>query len=131
MDSSWGSFGWLEWTLNSYLVGTLAGATAVALVVSVARGPDRLRRLTLLTFHLGVGVLLLVQAWTAYSEAGYVSGVQGRYLFPGIVGMLAVAGAAWIPGLEGLIRRQGWSFARFVPAVGIAVVALYALARHE
>ncbi len=127
VDSSWGSFGWLEWTLNSYLVGTLAGATAVALVVSVARGPDRLRRLTLLTFHLGVGVLLLVQAWTAYSEAGYVSGVQGRYLFPGIVGMLAVAGAAWIPGLEGLIRRQGWSFARFVPAVGIAVVALYAL----
>lgn len=127
VDSSWGSFGWLEWSLSSYLIGALAGTTAVALVVSLVRGPDRLRRLTLLSFHLGVGVLLLVQAWTAYTEAGYVSGVQGRYLFPGIVGMLAVSGAAWIPGIEGFVHRRNWAFARFTPAAVSATVAAYAL----
>ena len=127
VDSSWGSFGWLEWSLHPYVIGTLAGVTALALVVSVARGPDRLRRLTLLAFHLGVGLLLLVQAWTAYSEAGYVSGVQGRYLFPGIVGMLVVAGAAWIPGLERLARTPGWRILRFLPSAGIAVIATYAI----
>lgn len=127
VDSSWGNLGWLEWTLHPYVIGTLAGATALALVISVARGPDRLRRLNLLTFHLGVGALLLVQAWNAYSEAGYVSGVQGRYLFPGIVGLLAVAGAAWIPGFERLAHADGWGSLRFLPAVGIFVVAVYGI----
>ena len=127
VDSSWGNFGWLEWTLHSYVVGTLAGATALALVISVVRGPDRLRRFNLLTFHLGVGALLLVQAWNAYSEAGYVSGVQGRYLFPGIVGLLAVAGAAWIPGCERLAHTDRGRFIRFLPAAGISAVAMYGI----
>ncbi|MFT0846424.1 DUF2142 domain-containing protein [Actinomycetaceae bacterium L2_0104] len=125
VDSSWGQFGWLEWWLNPVVIGVLATCLALALIVGVARGPDRAKRLNLIVFYLSVGAMLMVQAWSAFQEAGYVSGIQGRYLFPGLVGVLAVAGAAWLPEFERVAAR-GPGLLLGLPGLVAGAVSLYA-----
>ena len=125
VDSSWGQFGWLEWWLNPVVIGVLATCLALALIAGVARGPDRAKRLNLIVFHLAVGLMLIVQAWSAFQEAGYVSGIQGRYLFPGLVGVLAVAGAAWVPAFERFAARGG-GLLLVLPGLVAGAVSVYA-----
>ena len=100
VDSSWGQFGWLEWWLPWWLISVLALAALVSLVVSIVRGPDRMKRLNLVLFYGLVALVLIVKAWGTFQDLGYVAGVQGRYMFPGVVGFIVVCAAAWYPALD-------------------------------
>ncbi|WP_188042991.1 DUF2142 domain-containing protein [Changpingibacter yushuensis] len=124
VDSSWGEFGWLEWWLRAPVIAVLAGVTALLLIISLAKGPDLLKKLNLLGFYFLVGIVLLVQAWSAFQETGYTQGIQGRYLFPGIVGMLVVAALPWARAMD----RRGSSWPLLIaPAISV-LVGGYALA---
>lgn len=125
VDSSWGQLGWLEWFLPAPMITLMAGGTAVCLVVTLTRGPQRAKKLVLISFYLATGAVLLVQAWTAYQESGYVSGIQGRYLFPGIVGLIVVATSAWIPFYEKYSLRRRWL--PLIPSGFVTALALGAL----
>ena len=109
-ESFWGRFDWMDWSLTAPLVWTLAAVACVAVLIALFAGPHRIQRLVLLSFFVGVIGLLLAQAWTQYRDGGIVPGTQGRYLFPGIVGLLAVMAL-------GLGRLGGWG-ARIYPARG-------------
>ncbi len=90
IESFWGRFDWMDWPLDTALVWSLAIATWIVILVSVATGPRRMQRLVLLSFFVFVSGMLLAQAWTQYSGGGVIPGTQGRYLFPGIVGLFVV-----------------------------------------
>lgn len=100
VDSSWGQFGWLEWWLPWWLISILAMSALVSLVVSITKGPDRIKRFNLVLFYGLVGLVLIVKAWGTFQDLGYVAGVQGRYMFPGVVGLIVVGAAAWFPSLD-------------------------------
>ncbi len=97
-ESFWGRFDWMDWPLAAPLVWTLTVVAIVMVLVAVISGPHRTQRLVLLSFFVFVTGLLVAQAWTQYRDGGIVPGTQGRYLFPGIVGLLAL----WALGLERL-----------------------------
>ncbi|MGO1943997.1 MAG: DUF2142 domain-containing protein [Ancrocorticia sp.] len=123
VDSSWGQFGWLEWWLPWWLIAALAITALVSLIFSLARGPDRLRRTNLVLFYFVVGLFLLIKAWGTFQNSGYVAGIQGRYMFPAIVGLIVVCAAAWYPLMEGSVER-GRRFMLFAPGVLSAIVAV-------
>ncbi len=100
-ESFWGRFDWMDWLLTAPLVWVLTAGACVTVVVAVFGGPHRIQRLVLLSFFVSVTAMLLAQAWTQYREGGIVPGTQGRYLFPGIVGLLTV-------GVLGVTRVGGW-----------------------
>ncbi|WP_164505438.1 hypothetical protein [Actinobaculum sp. 313] len=78
----------------------------------------------MILFYPATGALLIVQAWTAYTQTGTLPGLQGRYLFPAVVGMLAVAGMAWAPRLERSGERN-WPY--MIPGIISSSVAGYSL----
>jgi len=134
-DTSWGRLGWLEFPLPQPLllalqVGVLVCVTWAVTHAWVPEGgteqarDDRLRRAVLILFYPATGALLIVQAWTAYTQTGTLPGLQGRYLFPAVVGMLAVAGMAWAPRLERTGERN-WPY--MIPGILSSSVAGYSL----
>lgn len=109
----WGQFGWLEvplpWALAWGLCALGAGTAAVALCVP--RWPAKNRRAELAVLLAPLPLLLAIVlpgAWTIYARTGGPAGLQGRYLYPGLVG-LATAVAV---GAALLLRRRG---ARWLP----------------
>ncbi len=112
----WGDFGWYE----APLPRVVAPVATVALVLLVARGVLALRA------RLGTAVLLLAptvliaaivtaNAWQTYRGTGLALGIQGRYLFPGLVGLTVLAATG--------VREPAGRGARWLPA-GAVVVAL-------
>ena len=120
----WGSLGWYTTRLPGPVTLGLTVATLALVVLGLMAGfrrrdaerdpdpvGDRLggtRRigpgLVVLLVPAG-GLLLLVaaRAWALYARSGQYPFIQGRYLFPGLVG-LAVAGAVgvgWVTGIDG------------------------------
>lgn len=90
LETWWGSFVWADavlpypWVLlpAALLLAGVAGAFAV-------RG----QRLEAALLCLPSLLLLGLSAWasyTTYARTGLAMGIQGRYLFPGLVGLLAV-----------------------------------------
>ena len=108
VQSFWGRFDWMDWLLTAPLVWVLTAGACVTVIVAVFGGPHRIQRLVLICFFVSVTAMLLAQAWTQYREGGIVPGTQGRYLFPGVVGLLTV----WVLGVG---RIGGW-MSRVVPA---------------
>lgn len=94
ITSYWGRFDWLSWWLPTQLIWALAITCAVLIGVAIYKSSERLKRLVLLSYTLSVSCLLVFQAWTQYRDYGIVAGVQGRYLFPGIAGILALVALA-------------------------------------
>ncbi len=102
----WGGFGLLNPPDLPIAVAT--GATVLALVlVIVAIVGVRTHRLTL-AVAVGpivlVGGALLLNGWSAYSRTGQPAGLQGRYLYLGVVGV-AVAVSVGVDRLLGARRR--------------------------
>ena len=94
VHSSWGKLGWLEWQLPLPLLLVLEIGTVALVFVAFIRGRERLRLGVLLAYYPLTLLVLLGVSWRAYAHTGVVAGVQGRYLFPGIVGLLAIVAVA-------------------------------------
>jgi 4-amino-4-deoxy-L-arabinose transferase-like glycosyltransferase len=118
----WGQFGWLEaplpWALVWGLFALVAGAVAVALCVP--RWPAKHRHAELAVLLAPLLLLLAIVlpgAWTIYARTGGPAGLQGRYLYPGLVGLATVAAV----GAVLLGRRRG---ARWLPLGVLAAAGL-------
>ncbi|MPZ88544.1 MAG: hypothetical protein GEU81_10810 [Nitriliruptorales bacterium] len=110
LERWWGSFGWIDTPLPRGLVLAASALLAAGVVAALMRptGGERVGR-------LDVGMLLLPTvltlpvvgygAWSLYTLTGQPSGIQGRYLFAGLVGIAVVVAAGyarmlpWLPAL--------------------------------
>lgn len=121
--SFWGELGsleteipwWAAWAATAVLVAVIVGA--------LRRRPVRLQvAVAVLPMAVSLGVLLAV-TWRGTAVDGRFPGLQGRYLFVGVLGVV-VAVAAVVDGLT-VRQRQvaGWT-------VAVSIVALHALAIH-
>ncbi len=90
----WGWFGWFDVRLPAWLT-TVATLVVLGLLVvgSVAWRGRRVEVASLLAPAVLVFVVWGSIAYETYTRTGLTAGIQGRYLFPGIVGIAAVAAA--------------------------------------
>lgn len=119
VTSFWGNFGWFEVALPG-LVVTLATLVLVGAVVSAfVRGrvlAVRARLAFLLLPAATLGALVAANSFRAYLKTGVPFASQGRYLFPGLVGLVVVAAV----GLDQLRRRP----VRSLPVVALAAAVV-------
>lgn len=123
LDRFWGSFGWFQATIP-FGVALVATAAIIALVgVAVwrrRRGPVGLAVIAVaLAPATAIGAGVLWRAWSLHAEYGYYPMVQGRYVLPGLVGVLAVAAVA----VDGAWTRRWWP-----PAVAVAAATMTGVA---
>lgn len=120
--TSWGWFGVEQFRLPVWLVVVATTATVAAVVAGVVR---RRRTAAVLLLPLATALaMVLYAAWDGYAQSGIPSGLHGRYLFTGLVGLAAVAAV----GLGAAVSRRRLVIALaaggalVMQAVGLAVV---------
>ncbi len=88
--SFFGDFGWLE--LRVAPVVFWGGATIVAAlcVAALVRPDSRRDAAVLLLFPVALWASVVANAWQHYVETGWITAVQGRYLFAGLAALAAV-----------------------------------------
>ena len=98
----WGEFGWVDFAIpaGAIRIASLVVVCGVLLLVwpSVRGSRARLDGPTVLLLGLPTILLALLfgaNTYIFYRDAGYMVGVQGRYLFGGIVGLAVVVAAGW------------------------------------
>lgn len=121
-DSSWGKLGWLEWTAPEWLLKACIFFVLLTVFISVALGPMRYEKIMLVLYQVLAGGMIIFGAWNGYRADGVIAGVQGRYLFPGLVGLLAVSACAWLPLLR---KSRRWTYA--IPGAISAAIGLSVL----
>lgn len=112
--SFWGNFGWFEVSLPVVAVAVATVVMAGAIGVAFVRGrvlAVRVRLAFLVLPAASVGALVAANSFRAYLKTGIPFAAQGRYLFPGLVGLVVVAAV----GLD-QVRRP----ARSLPVVALA-----------
>ena len=129
VESFWGRFDWMDWSLPGLLIAGLAACALGLGGAAVAHGGSR-QRLVLASYAVLVSAMLVVQAWSQYRAGGIIPGTQGRYLFPGIVGLLALWGLgaqivtrACGPGRGGGVSAWAERSVPFLFSGGVAAVA--------
>ena len=122
--SFFGNFGWLEVRLPDGVFWTAAVVVAVLCAWAVARGPARRATAVLLLQPAALWCGVLVNAWPDYVAHGWISAVQGRYLFAGLLalgagtalGLLALLGprlrtaAPWVVGAACVASASGLAY---------------------
>lgn len=122
--SFFGSFGWLEVRVPEAVFWTAAIAVALLCGLAVVRGPARRATAVLLLQPVALWCGVLVNAWPDYSAHGWISAVQGRYLFAGLLalgcgtalGMYALRGSLlhravpWVTGVAGTVAASGLAY---------------------
>lgn len=118
-----GQLGWSEvalpWTLVWALTAVGAVAVAVVLIGRAGRAPQ-LAALPLLTPAVGTLIAVVASAWSIYQTTGQPAGLQGRYLYGGLVG-LVVVGAVGLHALVGGRTGQAVGAGRWLPPVAFGV----------
>lgn len=129
--SFFGNFGWLELRVPDAVFWTAALVVATLCGLAVVRGPARRATAVLLLQPVALWCGVLVNAWPDYSAHGWISAVQGRYLFAGLLalGVGTALGASallgtrleravpWVAGAAGVVAASGlaygfWGFYR-------------------
>ncbi|WP_162605813.1 DUF2142 domain-containing protein [Jiangella aurantiaca] len=89
--SFFGDFGWLELRVSPVVFW--GGATVVAALCAAAlvRRDSRTEAAVLLLLPVALWVSIVANAWRHYVETGWITAVQGRYLFAGLAALAAVA----------------------------------------
>jgi 4-amino-4-deoxy-L-arabinose transferase-like glycosyltransferase len=121
----WGTFGQLELPLDQPLVTVLTLVLIAAVALAWRRKGLRLVLLVLLSFVLLTIALVFAGTYSAHLENGRYAGMQGRYLFGGLVAVFA----AMVIGV-GSFGREGGTWQRWMPVVLLPlslVVAVYGL----
>ncbi|MFI2365975.1 DUF2142 domain-containing protein [Promicromonospora sp. NPDC019610] len=122
--SFFGNFGWLEVRLPDAVFWTAAVVVAALCALAVVRGPARRATAVLLLQPAALWCGVLVNAWPDYAAHGWISAVQGRYLFAGLLalsagvalGLLALLGARlrratpWVVAAAGLAAASGLAY---------------------
>lgn len=122
--SFFGNFGWLEIRLPDAVFWSAAVVVAALCGLAVVRGPARRATAVLLLLPAGLWCGVLVNAWPDYSAHGWISAVQGRYLFAGLLalgtgtalGLHALLGTRlrtavpWVTGAAGASAAYGLAF---------------------
>ncbi|MFI6428148.1 DUF2142 domain-containing protein [Promicromonospora sp. NPDC050880] len=85
--SFFGNFGWLEVRLPDAVFWTAAVVVAVLCALAVARGPARRGTAVLLLQPVALWCGVVANAWPDYAAHGWISAVQGRYLFAGLLAL--------------------------------------------
>ena len=102
----WGWFGWFDVALPALVVVLATALVLVAVLRALAKppaGPDRIDLLLLLVPTGAIAGLVAVGAFQGYLRTSFDEGLQGRYLFPGLVGLAVVVASGlgkrgWMPG---------------------------------
>jgi 4-amino-4-deoxy-L-arabinose transferase-like glycosyltransferase len=120
-NSFWGTFGWLELPLDGtvVLVATLVALALVAL--AFRRRGSRLNLLILVSFCLATAAAVFSETYQSHLAAGTFGGMQGRYLFGGLVPVFVAIAI----GL-GKLGREGGRLERWLPVVLLPVTLAYA-----
>lgn len=122
--SFFGNFGWLELRLPDAVFWTAAVVVAALCALAVLRGPARRATAVLLLQPAALWCGVLVNAWPDYAAHGWISAVQGRYLFAGLLalsagvalGLLALLGprlrraTPWVVAAAGLAAASGLAY---------------------
>jgi 4-amino-4-deoxy-L-arabinose transferase-like glycosyltransferase len=113
--SFWGDFGWFEVALPAVALTVATLLLVGAVVMAFVRGrvfAVRARLAYLVFPAAALSVLVVTNAYRAYLKTGTPFASQGRYLFPGLVGLVVVAAV----GFDQLRRRP----VRSLPVVALA-----------
>ncbi|MBL0885880.1 DUF2142 domain-containing protein [Myceligenerans indicum] len=91
--SFFGSFGLLDVRVPDVVFWTGAVVVAALCFVALSRGPGRRALAVLLLQPALLWCAVVVNAWSGFSETGWVVAVQGRYMFGAVVGLAAGFGS--------------------------------------
>ncbi len=121
VESFWGWLGWLEVKLPIPLIAVATLVLAVTLAIGLIHPPagnpiTRGEHWILLTPGAIILGIVINRAYSAYVNTGVTAGIQGRYLFPMIAAIAAIAATLWVT-LAG-------SRSRAVPAVVLLAAAI-------
>jgi len=124
-SSFWGQFGALRYPMTQILTDSL---TVIALAVIVGwafrRTAQRSRAIVLLVLPALTLVIQLQNNFSSYDDTQLIAGAQGRYLFIGLVPLIAVSAIAWRNLVTSAPERgRVGSFALW----GFPVIGLYGL----
>jgi 4-amino-4-deoxy-L-arabinose transferase-like glycosyltransferase len=135
--SFFGNFGWLEIRVPEAAFWTAAVVVAALCAVAVVRGPANRAVAVLLLQPVALWCGVVVNAWTDYAAYGWISAVQGRYLFAGLLalgtgtalGLLALLGPRLRPAVPWVIGAAcasaasglGYAFWGFYQGTGQSV----------
>jgi 4-amino-4-deoxy-L-arabinose transferase-like glycosyltransferase len=121
----WGTFGQLELPINGAVVIVLTIVGILAVLLAVRRRGTRLPLAVLLSFFVLTALAVFYETYSAHLVNGRYAGMQGRYLFGGLVAVFAAAAI----GL-GSFGREGGRLQRWLPVIALPValgVAAYGL----
>jgi hypothetical protein len=121
----WGHFGQLELALPLPLVAILTVGLIGCCLLAFRRGGQPATAAVLLALVVLMVALLYPQTYLGHLYNGQYAGIQGRYLYGGLVALLAVA----VIGIGTLVRAEGRA-ERWTPPVVLALalaVAGYSL----
>ncbi|MBW3537035.1 MAG: glycosyltransferase family 39 protein [Actinobacteria bacterium] len=115
----WGSFGWFDVSIPAAAAIVATAVVVVLVAVGIASADSGRRRTDLammLIPLLAIAAMVAIGAFQGYLRTSFDEGLQGRYLFPGIVGLAAVV--AW-----GLRDKRWAPLAVLVGAAAMQVTA--------
>ena len=118
----WGTFGQLELPLNGVVATVLSAVLVVAVALAWRRRGLRAAQLVLLSFVLLTLIGLFATTYSAHLENGRVAGMQGRYLFGGLVAVFAAIAIG-----VGSLGREGGRLQRWLPSITLPVVLVVAV----
>jgi small subunit ribosomal protein S36 len=105
----WGWFGWFEVALPAWIPWTatvlLVAGVVLAFALRGAEPPSRPAQAVLLLPLLGILAVVAVGGWAKFAHSGVPDGLQGRYLFPGLVAFSLVASVGYARALG---RHARW-----------------------
>ncbi|WP_051425908.1 DUF2142 domain-containing protein [Jiangella gansuensis] len=118
--SFFGDFGWLELRVPTAVFW--AGATIVAAlcIVALVRRDTRRDAAALLILPAALWVSVVSNAWRHYVDTGWITAVQGRYLFAGLTALAVVTALGarpraravpWLVGAGGAVAAASLVFA--------------------
>jgi 4-amino-4-deoxy-L-arabinose transferase-like glycosyltransferase len=118
----WGTFGQLELPLNGIVATVLSAVLVVAVALAWRRRGLRTVQLVLLSFVLLTLIGLFATTYSAHLENGRFAGMQGRYLFGGLVAVFAAVAIG-----IGSLGREGGRLQRWLPVITLPLVLLVAV----
>lgn len=121
----WGEFGWAQVSLPEPVMWAATAVVGLGLATGVLTAPTVIRRgaAALLVPFAGLSAILVYGAWTHYADTGAMALLNGRYLYPAVVGVAVVAATGW--------GRLLGSRDRLLPlATTAAAIGLHLLALH-
>jgi 4-amino-4-deoxy-L-arabinose transferase-like glycosyltransferase len=120
-NTFWGTFGQLELPLPRPLVIVLTLVLLALVALGLRRRSTRLPLLVLLSVFVLTVALVFWQMYASHLRTGQYAGIQGRYLFGGLVPVFAAAAMG-----VGALVREGGRLERWLPAVLLLPVLLSA-----